>query len=162
GAPLAEGERFYVALRRSDPQLQLNVACFDASSARLLWNRKVCRGVESIAGDADDVRHQLLTLAEDRLYYCTNLGAVAALDARDGTMRWVSSYPRLESETIAAFNRRQLHGPNPCLFHDGLLIAAPTDADRILAYDAESGIVKWEQELAGPVPQLLGVAGGRL
>jgi hypothetical protein len=162
GAPVADSGKVYVALRRNDPQLQLNVACFDASSARLLWNRKVCSGVESIAGDVDEVRHQLLTLAEERLYYCTNLGAVAALDARDGTMRWATTYPRVESENVVAFNRRQFHGPNPSVFHDGLVFAAPTDGDRILAYDAETGILKWVQELNGRVQQLLGVAGTRL
>jgi outer membrane protein assembly factor BamB len=162
GAPLAAGGRVYVALRRNDPQLQLNVACFDAGTAKLLWNRKICGGVEAIAGEVDEVRHQLLTLAEERLFYCTNVGAVAALDARDGALRWVTTYPRSEVETIAAFNKRQLHGPNPCVFHDGLVFAAPTDGDRILAYDAETGVLKWEQELNGRVQQLLGVAGSRL
>lgn len=162
GAPLAAAGRVYVALRRNDPQLQLNVACFDAATAKLLWNRKICGGVEAIAGDVEEIRHQLLTLAEDRLYYCTNLGAVAALDARDGALRWVTTYPRGEAETIAAFNRRQLHGPNPCLVHDGIVFAAPTDGDRILAYDAETGILKWDQELNGRVQQLLGVSGSRL
>jgi len=162
GAPLAAGGHVYVALRRNDPQLQLNVACFDAATAKLLWNRKICGGVEAIAGDVDEVRHQLLTLAEDRLFYCTNLGAIASLDARDGALRWVTTYPRAEAETIAVFNRRQLHGPNPCVFHDGLVFAAPTDGDRVLAYDAETGILRWEQELNGRVQQLLGVAGSHL
>jgi outer membrane protein assembly factor BamB len=162
GAPLAAGGRVYVALRRNDPQLQLNVACFDAATAKLLWNRKICGGVEAIAGEVDEVRHQLLTLAGERLFYCTNAGAIAALDARDGTVVWVTTYPRSESESVAAFNKRQVHGPNPCVFHDGLVFAAPTDGDRILAYDAETGVLKWEQELNGRVQQILGIAGSRL
>jgi len=162
GAPVAADGRIYAGLRRNDPQLQLGVACFDASSAKLLWHRKVCGGVESFSGDVDEVRHQLLTLAEERLYFCTNLGAVASLDARDGAMRWVATYPRVEAETIQAFNKRQQHGPNPCVFHDGLVLAAPTDGDRVLAFDAETGILKWDHELNGKVNQLLGVAGTRL
>ena len=74
----------------------------------------------------------------------------------------MTTYPRSEAETVAAFNRRQIHGPNPCVFHDGLVFAAPTDGDRILAYDAETGILKWEQELNGRVQQLVGVAGSHL
>ncbi len=162
GAPVASAGRVYVTLHRNDPQLQLNVACFDAATGRLIWNKKVCGGVESIAGDVDEIRHQVLTLLGDRLYYCTNLGAIAAIDARDGAMRWVATYPRVESETIAAFNKRQQHGPNPCVFHDGLIFAAPTDSDRLLAYDAETGILKWENELNGRVHQLLGISGTRL
>ena len=132
GTPAAADGKVYVALRRSDPQLQLNIACFDAATAKLMWNRKICGGVEALAGDVDEVRHQLLTLAEERLFYCTNLGAVASLDTREGAIRWIATYPRVEEETIAAFNKRQQHGPNPCVFHDGLVLAAPTDCDRLL------------------------------
>jgi outer membrane protein assembly factor BamB len=84
------------------------------------------------------------------------------LDTRDGAIRWIATYPRVEEETIAAFNKRQQNGPNPCLFHDGLVLAAPTDGDRLLAYDAETGVLKWGRELFGRPPQLMGVAGSRL
>jgi outer membrane protein assembly factor BamB len=162
GAPLAAEGRVYVALRRSDPQLQLNVACFDATSARLLWNRKVCNGVEALKGDVDEVRHQLLTLAEERLYYGTNLGTIAALDARDGSVSWVATYPRVEVETTPVFNKRQLQSPNPCVFYGGLLFAAPTDFESLLAFEAETGVLKWSHEVRGKVPQLLGAMQSRL
>ncbi|MBI3861122.1 MAG: PQQ-like beta-propeller repeat protein [Planctomycetia bacterium] len=162
GAPVAREGRVYAALRRSDPQLQLNIACFDAGSARLLWTRKVCNGVEALGGDFDEYRHQLLTLAEERLYFNTNLGAIAALDSRDGSVLWASTYPRVEVETIAAFNKRQQYGPNPCLYHRGLLCVAPYDCESVLAFDAETGILKWSHEVAGKVPQLLGVTGSKL
>jgi outer membrane protein assembly factor BamB len=162
GAPLAADGMVYVSLRRSDPQLQLNVACFDATIPKLVWNRKICGGVEALAGDVDEVRHQLLTLAEERLFYCTNLGAVASLDSRDGSIRWIGTYPRIEEETAAEFNKRQQHGPNPCVFHDGLVLAAPTDCERLLAYDAETGALKWTRELFGRTHQVLGVAGSRV
>jgi outer membrane protein assembly factor BamB len=162
GAPAAADGKVYVALRRNDPQLQLNVACFDAATARLLWNRKICGGAEALAGDVDELRHQLLTLADERLFYCTNLGCVASLDTREGAIRWVATYPRVEEESAAAFNKRQQYGPNPCLVHDGLVLAAPTDCDRLLTYDAETGILKWDRELRGKPPQLLGVDETRL
>ncbi len=162
GAPLAADGRVYVALRRNDPQLQLNIACFDGGTGKLVWNRKVCGGVETIAGDAEEIRHQLLTLADERLVYCTNLGAIASLDARDGALRWVTTYARVETESIAAFNKRQQQGPKPSLFHEGLVLAAPTDGDRVLAFDAETGVLKWDQPLSEQATQLLGVAGSRL
>jgi hypothetical protein len=162
GTPVASEGRVYVALRRCDPQLQLNVACFDAATARLLWNRKVCSGVETLAGDVDEVRHQLLTLAEERLYYGTNLGAVASFNARDGAVLWVATYPTVEVETVAAFNKRQQHGPNPCVYHGGQLFAVPTDSENILAFEAETGVLQWSHDVRGKVPQLLGVAQSRL
>jgi outer membrane protein assembly factor BamB len=162
GAPIASDGRVYVALRRCDPQLQMNVACFDAATGRPLWNRKVCSGVEALAGDVDEIRQQLLTLAEERLYYVTNNGAIASLDARDGSVCWVATYPRLEVETIAAFNKRQQYGPNPCVFNGGQLFAAPTDCESILAFESETGILKWSRDLSGKTPQLLGASRSRL
>ena len=162
GAPVVAGGRLFVALRRTDPQLQLNVACFDAANGKFLWNAKVCGGVEALSGDFDEFRQNLLTVAEEQIYCCTNLGAVAALDLRDGALQWVAVYPRVETETAGAFNRSQQHGPNPCLFHDGLVLAAPTDSDYILAIDADSGVLKWSRALTGRSYQLLGATGGRL
>ena len=42
-----------------------------------------------------EVTHNLLTLAGDSIYFNTNLGAVAAISARDGRLQWVSLYPRI-------------------------------------------------------------------
>ncbi|MSR59275.1 MAG: hypothetical protein EXS05_16800 [Planctomycetaceae bacterium] len=162
GSPIAADGRVYVALRRSEPQLQLNVACFDAATAKLLWNRKVCLGLESLPPEVEQLHHQLLTLADDRLYYCTNLGAIAALETRDGSIRWVTTYPRAEIERVQAYNLRHRQGPNPCLYQGGLVFAAPTDGDRVFAFDSETGILQWERELKGGVPQLLGADDGKL
>ena len=41
-----------------------------------------------------DLGHRLLSLDGPTLYYQTNLGAVAALDAETGAIRWVATYPR--------------------------------------------------------------------
>jgi outer membrane protein assembly factor BamB len=162
GAPLAVSGRVYVALRRREPQLQLNVACFDGATARLIWNRKVCLGIEHFGPDVVEIHHQLLTVADERLYYGTNLGAVAALDIRDGSPRWVTTYPRADIESASAFNRRQTHGPNPCVYHDGQVFVAPFDSDRVFAYEAETGLLQWDRELKGNVHQLAGVIDGKL
>lgn len=162
GPPLAAGEYVYVALRRKEPQLQLNVACFAAETGKLVWNRKICQGLEAFGPEIEDIQHQLLTLADGRLYYCTNLGAVAALETRDGSMCWISTYSRSEFESASAFTRRQTHGPNPCVFHDGQVFVAPADSDRLLAIDAETGLIQWDRELKGNVHQLVGVDNGKL
>ena len=162
GPPLAAGGRVYVALRRSEPQLQLNVACLDAESGDILWNRRVCLGLDALGPEVEELRHQLLTLADERLFYNTNLGAVAALDARDGALQWVASYPRVEIDSRAAFTRRQMHGPNPCAYHDGHVYVAPWDSDSVFSFDAESGVQEWVRELKGNVHQIVGVDAGRL
>lgn len=162
GSPIAGNGRVYVSIYRGKPRPQANVICLDADTGRLLWNRRVCIGMEILGGDVHEIRQELLTLAEDRLYYTTNLGAIAALDAQQGGLRWVAVYPHVDAEKIWAFNKRQAHGPNPCLYYEGVVFAAPTDSGRVFAFDADTGAVKWSRELKGGARALLGVGQGRL
>jgi outer membrane protein assembly factor BamB len=162
GTPVAAGDRIYVGLRRSNPRPQINVVCLDAANGRLIWNRKVCAGLEMLGGEVEEIGHQLLTLADGRLYCNTNLGAIAALETRDGRLRWVATYPHVDPENIDDFNRRQKFGPNPCLFHEGMIAVAPNDSDALFAYDAETGRILWERKLRGAPRVLLGVADRKL
>ena len=65
-----------MALRRSLPQEQSNVACFDADTARLLWNRKVGITVAATDETVNSTSHLRLTLAEDMVFVSTDAGAV--------------------------------------------------------------------------------------
>jgi cellulose synthase operon protein C len=64
--------------------------------------------------------------------------------------------------TARSASRRHRFGPNPGVYHDGMLFVAPTDSDRVLALEAGTGAVVWEQELPGTGRALLGVAHDRL
>lgn len=156
GSPVVGGGRLYVGLRRSRPNTQLNVACLDAATGKLIWNKPVCAVVGELAANENVVSHHLLTLADNTIYYATHQGAVAALDAADGTLRWVVTY-----ETQSA-DRRVPAGPLPCLFDRGVVYAAPLDADGVIAIDALTGIVKWNRSVTGGIAHLLGVGGGQL
>ena len=92
GSPAVDSQRVFVALRRSLPQEQLNVACFDADTARLLWNRKIGITVAATDEAVNSTSHLRLTLAEDSVFLSTDAGAIAALDAQDGTIRWLRTY----------------------------------------------------------------------
>ena len=161
GSPLVMGGRAYVGLRRLSPQPQANVACFDALTGKLIWNRKLCVGQTNPNFSEFDVNQHLLTWGEGTLFYTTHMGAIAALDPRTGTVRWIVSYPRVEDtklrhEHIARLQR----GPLPAMFADGVLYAAPMDSDELLAFDAETGLLKWKRSFNSPIQGLLGVANG--
>ena len=162
GAPVVSDGRLFCGLRRSEPQPQSNVASFDVENGRLIWNRKVCTGTAGPAVETYETSHHLLTLANGRVYYSTDLGVVVALEAREGTLNWAVTYPRIEFERTLAYNRRQKVGPVPCVYHQGTVFAAPTDSNAILAIDASTGILKWECQMAGGACALLGVGSERL
>lgn len=174
GAPVADAGSVYIALTEVGPMTQIYVACLDAETGSTRWVRYVgaATGLDPIAnnnmvmmpnpGFGGSVGQRLLTLDGPTIYYQTNLGALAALDAETGGIRWVANYPRRERDQAGRGPHRDL---NPAIVHGGLAIVAPDDASSIFAFDAATGRLAWKSE---PIPDdrklahLLGVAKGRL
>jgi len=163
GAPICDGSKLYVAMRRGGSHApEQHVAALDVRDGRLLWRSKVCAADTPAKGVADHVTSNLLTLAEGTVYCNTNLGAVAALRCDDGRVLWLSAYRRATGgrlEQLATFRYRDL---NPCLYDRGLLLVAPSDTPSILALDAATGRLLWENPAPTDVVHLLGVAHDRL
>ena len=155
GAPVADSQRVFVVLRRSLLQEQLNVACFDADSARLLWNRKIGITVASTEATVNSTSHLQLMVAEDSVFVSTDAGAIAALDAHDGANRWVRTY---SSDAVLSTRGSRREGHAPPVYHDGVLYVAPLDSELLLAIHAESGLLLWQREWPDPLQSILGVA----
>jgi outer membrane protein assembly factor BamB len=161
GPPVAAGDRLYVLASRSRPQAQLNALCLDAATGAVLWNRAVGAPISSPPEGSDVMTHRLVTAAAGRLYVQTNYGAVVCLDAADGRPVWVGWYESdPPSGPAASAPERNL--PAACLFSGGVLVAAPSDSDRLFAYDAESGVELWNRSLRGDGRELLGARDGIL
>jgi len=163
GSPVTDGTNLYVALRCSDIQPQAHVGCYDATTGRPRWRQFVCAAETPARGMLHETTHNLLTLQRDTLYYNTNLGAVAALAADDGRLKWVSLYPRVRRGDLLEPAPHWCRDLNPCLFDRGRLLVAPCDSRRIFALDATTGQILWH---TGPEVEdavhLLGVAGDHL
>lgn len=165
GAPVCDGNRVYVAMRQSDVTPRAYVACFDATSGVRLWKTAVGAADTPAGGEGDEITHNLLTLVEDRIYFNTNLGLVAALDADSGNICWISRYERYKGKISTVGSAAPLHfdrDPSPCVYHDGLVIVAPSDAAAIFALDADTGKIVWQQSQLPDALHLLGVVGKRL
>jgi outer membrane protein assembly factor BamB len=162
GSPLSDGEHIYVAMRRSGVQPQAYVACLDAEQGRLRWRRLVCSAESPAQGQSEEITHNLLTLDHGTLYYNTNLGAIAAIDARDGQPRWISRYQRVETIEVNDRAKHLYRDLTPCLYDRGVVYAAPADCREILAFDASTGLLLWHADHAEDAVHLLGVAGGNL
>ena len=163
GSPVADGGYVYVAMRRSDIQPQAIVACYATDTGELVWQQFVCAAETPARGMVHETTHNLLTLHGDTLYFNTNLGAVAALAARDGRVKWVSLYPRIRRGDLFKPRPHWSRDLNPCVFDRGRLYVAPSDSQRIFALEAATGQILWQ---TGPeveaVVHLLGVAGNQL
>jgi len=167
GVPLADDGRLYVALRQRDSvRTQTHIAAFDAKRGDLVWQRFVAAAESFGQSQSTEYTHNLLSLDQGILYFNTNLGVVAAVRASDGQMLWVTRYPQIASDESAPYGPS--HGPDrgltPCLIHQGLVIVAPSDCNRVFALDAATGLLLWSTapEAADEVRYLLGVGGGNL
>lgn len=162
GAPLCDGPRVYVAMRRGDVRPQSYVVCLDADTGRPIWEQLVCAAETPAQGQVDEATHNLLTLHGDTIYANTNLGAVAALATHDGRIRWITLYERTRSGDL---NRRATHfyrDLTPCIHDRGKLFVAPADSRHIFALDAPTGMLLWETSHPEDAVHLLGVGGGNL
>jgi outer membrane protein assembly factor BamB/tetratricopeptide (TPR) repeat protein len=173
GTPVADSHQVYVAVTDRREQTATYVVCFDAETGVRRWvrylgaastevdNLMAMGGVGFGTPPAGDYGHRLLSLAGPHLFYQTNLGAVVALEAETGVVRWVASYPRQDNGRMGGSDRDL----NPAVCHDGLVIIGPSDAAAIYAFDADSGRLVWKTDpIAEEVKlaHLLGVAKGRL
>jgi len=161
GSPVSDGRRVFVAMRHGT-RPQAHVACYDARNGRQLWRQFVASAETPARGQSGECTHNLLTFVDGTLYVNTNLGAVAALNADNGRPRWIVRYARAKRGDL---NQRATHfyrDLNPCLYDRGRVIVAPADSESILAYDAATGLLLWETNLAKDVIHLLGVGGDAL
>ncbi|HUY37124.1 MAG TPA: PQQ-binding-like beta-propeller repeat protein [Pirellulales bacterium] len=162
GSPVTDGENVYVGLRQSGARPQAHVACYDADLKRLRWQRMVAGAGTLAQGAYPEITHNLLTFERGMLYYNTNLGAVAAIEARDGQTRWVFRYPRSCKVDLGDQAKHFYRDLTPCLYDGGVLYCAPSDSLFIFALDAPTGMFLWQTDLPGDAIHLLGVGGGNL
>jgi outer membrane protein assembly factor BamB len=163
GSPVCDGSYLYVAMRRSQVQSELHVACYDPLTGQRRWRQLVCSADTPARGVYWETSHNLLTLHRDTLYCNTNLGAVAALAARDGRVLWVTLYPRALKGDLQRPAPHASRDLTPCLYDRGTLVVAPADSPEVFALDAATGQALWHTGLgAEGIVHLLGVAGDTL
>ena len=181
GTPVADEGNIYVAMRHMEgSRSQLHVACFalqttplassqdrdTRATGRMRWRTKVAAATTLGAGDVAEISHNLLTLDHGVIYCNTNLGAVAALTASDGRVRWLMKYPRgmFRSGDPDKSENHFFRDLNPCLIAGDLIVVAPSDCPRIFAIKAATGELAWTlaEGTASDAVHLLGVGGGHL
>jgi len=157
-APLIVDSLMFVAIRSDGHTARAGVACFDLATNQLLWQQWICqtRGVAPVSLNTGT--SNLLAYDSGIVYSCTNLGAIAALRARDGQVQWINTYQRASLMTGMGDGVAQFRLPNPCVFHHGTLFVAPTDSDTLIALQADTGSMFWQYEMTSLTGEIVGVA----
>ena len=145
---------------------EYGVIAFESISGRILWRKPICRLAPGkfAAGFARRVRNRIRSFESPPLYhqgtvyYCTNAGAVGALDARSGRVKWIIRYPYANGihDATRSYGRKRLwtlsgwvpdepmiwFNQRPLLIGERLYVL-PVDAHFILCIDRRTGKVLW-------------------
>lgn len=151
GTPVVVGGRAYIVVCRRHPQLELMVACLDASDGRLHWKRPIGAFRTSVDESHNRVSHLLLTAGGGRLFLSTDAGAIVALDAIDGRLEWAVSYESRPDDSPPALSDLSRKGLVPAMYHEGLLFVAPSDATSAYCIEADSGRIRWRHSYLNSV-----------
>lgn len=137
--------------------------CLDAAGGRTAWFRHLA----SASVGAYGLRRATVTfptVSEATVYVCTNLGAVVAVNAHTGRIRWLRVYhsDRTDEEAGARFARSVApwrYAP-PICWRDKL-ICTPLDSQHVVIVDRAGGelIDKIPADQLSRFRQVLGVSG---
>ena len=145
------------------------VAC-DAATGRLLWRTQICAANPILVGGlVQPARGLPAAVADGTVFVVTNLGAVAALDAMTGDVKWIRIYERLpvpDRQNFSGMRQTQeFWGPNPPIVYGSMLIATPQDSELLYVYDIETGRRLWHisrTERDPGLKHILGISHGNL
>jgi len=166
---LAEGRLYMMASGQRGLATGLFLVCVNPDTGELLWRRELAmrRAYHHVSRERGGELAVNLTIyagaptvAEGRAYCVAGAGIVACVDARDGVIDWVATYPRAQARmnTVGSFVSRL--GLSPLVTRDRVLIA-PRDARGVFALDRSTGRIVWEAPFL-PSRQLVGLVDDRV
>jgi outer membrane protein assembly factor BamB/outer membrane protein assembly factor BamD (BamD/ComL family) len=160
GAPVVSGNRLYSGAthwKTATDQVDHYIVCLDASTGEMIWHRQLCSGIQELNLFNNNTRESVgssLTLSRDRLYYCSNLGVAACVDASDGGVLWARRYPAFETQPVTDpydLPRQPMYwANNPILAwsnpKDGstFVLLTPLDSPYLLCLSGEDGSILWK------------------
>jgi outer membrane protein assembly factor BamB/TolA-binding protein len=165
-APTPDGGRLYVGAvkqKLSTDPFQHYVLCLDPATGRILWSTYVASGGTEINLFGNSTRESLgspVAVTEDSVYYCTNHGAIAALDKKTGRIRWMHRYRQLQvmpTRSVYVQKNRLEWVNSPPVVARGTVAVTPTDSHFLYALDAQSGQLRWDRPRGQDVRMLYGV-----
>ncbi|MCA9234616.1 MAG: PQQ-binding-like beta-propeller repeat protein [Planctomycetales bacterium] len=149
GPPIV-GERVVAmaVCRASGTSLRTGLVGFDRNTGAEVWRTWLGTADTPAAGQAYEYPQAGVAAVEGVAFVTTNLGMTAAVRIADGRPLWLRTYPRALVRDEYGGVRYYAAFPQTPLIAGDLLIAAPLDADRVFAWHAMTGELKW----ATPLP----------
>jgi outer membrane protein assembly factor BamB len=182
GSPLVVGQMVYVQARggKGNQFQDTYVLAFDLADGSLRWHTYISSASTGMMFEPD-VAAQLgipshLAAWGGRLFVLSNFGSLASLDAHDGTVLWITLYPREQQDpqnrmnfarrarTAQQITAAKPWESNPVIVDRGRVFTLPADAGAVLVHDASDGSELRRIPMSGfdDARVLVGVSGPRL
>lgn len=170
-SPLVSGESLYVVGRRDQPggQTVSYLIKFDASTGQPIWRTQLASaGAHPFLAGGHP--HSLSTLSGERVFVCTNKGVMAAVNASNGRIDWLTLYGNPDADRSKA--RKEFWGisesngwaTSPVVVWRQYVAAAPADSEQCILFDQGTGeiVARMESPEGESLSALLGVHKDRL
>ncbi|MCA8949854.1 MAG: PQQ-binding-like beta-propeller repeat protein [Planctomycetes bacterium] len=157
GPPLVVGDTVYVPIHDRSGAIAFSVGAYDLRTGKPKWRRLVCSSQQEVNmfGNARmEFAASPLCVADGVIYGASNLGVVFAIDAADGTTRWVTAHDvvRMPTASLRQQQERAVYFMNNVpVVTDGVVCMTPLDSPYVLGFDAETGRQLWQVPASAPV-----------
>jgi len=160
-SPVVADGRVVVGVAELGEEARASVVALDLATGHTLWRTFVCsRTIPAFLGLG--AVPSTPAVEGSTVYFLSNLGTVAAIGLRSGTIRWLHRYPSLVAQLRrSSIERERRWANNPPLVTNGLVVVAPQDGWQLLAIDAVDGGLRWAAPRAGS-RYVVGVADGKV
>lgn len=150
----SDGTLYAMAVDDAGSSRTAYVLSLDAPTGRLLWKTKVCAGSPPFLGGGLQPALGLPVAVGGGAVYCvTNLGAVAALEAATGAVKWIRIYERAPGLEVDPRMGRgagvsDFWAANAPLLAEDVLVVTPQDSGFMYGLDPQTGRRKWQADRA--------------
>ncbi len=129
----------------------------DAADGRVIYSTFLCTRIAPRQSGQVLYPPAPAIIADGTIYVATNAGAVCAIDAMSGRLRWVAQYDQFNSVSASpgdnrferATRRDVSFSYGAPVFHRGVLLVGPPEADSLIAMDAGNGKALWRLDNSG-------------
>jgi len=156
GAPLVRGDRIYVGATHSEGTFHNRLLAIDGRTGRLLFDTRISQGQQELnlfGRQLQEAAGTPVAEADGVLYYGTNQGVFAAVDAVLGTPLWAMTYPVVSIPSTYLWFEAPRRWPRfantPPMVTDDFVITTPSDGTRLLVLHRASGRVAWTKRFVG-------------
>lgn len=150
GPPVVSGDRVFLGLSGSpNGEQESGVLCLDRATGRPLWSTPLATlaaagggRMAMFMGRVSSGLYQTTLLVQGGVVYAqTNVGAVAALGAATGDIRWLTRYPRsgLRTQNTGMADGTFIRAANWPVAWKGRLYLLPQDRPDLLSFEASNG-----------------------